>query len=98
MDLPDPEIELRSPALQADSLLTELSGKPILCAFFHDKKTFKKIVFSKRQNHNSHMDTKHEKVLQILFHSGENQADVITNSKQKCRSVHSHRARTVQMN
>ena len=28
MDLPDPGIELRSPALQADSLPTELLGKP----------------------------------------------------------------------
>ena len=27
-DLPDPRIELESPALQADSLPTELSGKP----------------------------------------------------------------------
>ena len=27
-DLPDPGIELRSPALQADSLMTELLGKP----------------------------------------------------------------------
>ena len=27
--LPNPRIELRSPALQADSLLTELSGKPL---------------------------------------------------------------------
>ena len=27
-DLPDPVIEPRSPALQADSLLTELQGKP----------------------------------------------------------------------
>ena len=27
-DLPDPGIELESPALQADSLLTELQGKP----------------------------------------------------------------------
>ena len=27
-DLPDPGIETRSPALQADSLLSELSGKP----------------------------------------------------------------------
>ena len=27
-DLPDPRIEPRSPALQADSLLTELPGKP----------------------------------------------------------------------
>ena len=26
-DLPNPEIEIRSPALQADSLLTELRGK-----------------------------------------------------------------------
>ena len=28
MDLPDPGIELVSPALQVDSLPTELSGKP----------------------------------------------------------------------
>ena len=28
MDLPDPGIKLRSPALQADSLPTELRGKP----------------------------------------------------------------------
>ena len=28
-DLPDPEIEPGSPALQAESLPTELSGKPI---------------------------------------------------------------------
>ena len=28
-DLPDPVIELGSPAMQVDSLLTELSGKPI---------------------------------------------------------------------
>ena len=28
MDLPNPEIELGSPALKADSLPTELSGKP----------------------------------------------------------------------
>ena len=28
MDLPDPRIELGSPALQGDSLPTELSGKP----------------------------------------------------------------------
>ena len=30
-DLPDPGIEPRSPALQADALLPELPGKPILC-------------------------------------------------------------------
>ena len=30
MDLPDPGIELGSPALQADSLLTKLSGKSFL--------------------------------------------------------------------
>ena len=29
VDLPDPEIKAGSPALQADSLPTELSGKPI---------------------------------------------------------------------
>ena len=28
-DLPDPGIEPRSPALQADALLTELLGKPL---------------------------------------------------------------------
>ena len=28
-DLPDPRIELGSPALQVDSLPTELSGKPL---------------------------------------------------------------------
>ena len=30
VDLPNPGIELGSPALQADSLPTELSGKPVL--------------------------------------------------------------------
>jgi len=30
MDLPDPGIELGSPELQADSLLTELPGKPLI--------------------------------------------------------------------
>ena len=30
VDLPDPGIEPRSPAQQADSLLTELQGKPLL--------------------------------------------------------------------
>ena len=30
-DLPDPGIEPRSPALQADSLWTELQGKPYEC-------------------------------------------------------------------
>ena len=30
MDLPNPGIELGSPELQADSLLTELSGKPYI--------------------------------------------------------------------
>ena len=29
VDLPDPGIEPRSPALQVDSLLTELGGKPM---------------------------------------------------------------------
>ena len=29
MDLPDPEIKPGSAALQEDSLLTELSGKPV---------------------------------------------------------------------
>ena len=34
-DLPDPGIEPRSPALQADSLLTELCGKPQILQYFH---------------------------------------------------------------
>ena len=33
-DLPNPGIELGSPALQADSLTTEISGKPISCYYF----------------------------------------------------------------
>ena len=36
-DLPNPEIEPGSPALQADSLLTEPPGKPIVSS---DKKAF----------------------------------------------------------
>ena len=32
-DLPDPGIESGSPALQVDSLLTELRGKPWLCVY-----------------------------------------------------------------
>ena len=35
VDLPDPGIELGSPALQADSLPTELSGKPCLVLNIH---------------------------------------------------------------
>ena len=45
MDLPDPGIELGSPALQADSLPTELSGKPE-----GDKKHFEK---DNNQKHSS---------------------------------------------
>ena len=39
-DLPDPGIEPGSPALQADSLPTELGGKPhyIICPFLKRKK------------------------------------------------------------
>ena len=33
-DLPDPGMELRSPALEADSLLTEAPGKPLFIDFF----------------------------------------------------------------
>ena len=33
-DLPNPGIEPRSPALQADSLPTELQGKPLLMAYY----------------------------------------------------------------
>ena len=33
-DLPDPGIKPRSPALQADSLPTELQGKPLLCHMY----------------------------------------------------------------
>ena len=32
-DLPDPGVEPKSPALQADSLPTEPSGKPHMCAY-----------------------------------------------------------------
>ena len=34
-DLPDPEIELGSPALQVDSLPTQLSGKLLMCIHMH---------------------------------------------------------------
>ena len=34
-DLPDPEIEPRSPALQVDSLLTGLWGNPLYGIIFH---------------------------------------------------------------
>ena len=34
-DLPDPGTEPGSPALQADSLLTELRGKPYCALYFH---------------------------------------------------------------
>ena len=34
-DLPDPGIKPRSPALQTDSLLTELHGKPQILQYFH---------------------------------------------------------------
>ena len=34
-DLPDPEIEPRSPALQADSLPSEPPGKPSLTHYLH---------------------------------------------------------------
>ena len=36
-DLPDPEIEPRSPAFQSDSLPTELQGKPIYVNMYVDK-------------------------------------------------------------
>ena len=34
-DLPDPRIKLSSPALQADSLTSELPGKPIVCIYVY---------------------------------------------------------------
>ena len=34
-DLPDPGIELGSPALQADSLATELPEKPYICIYIY---------------------------------------------------------------
>ena len=34
-DLPDPGIKLRSPALQADFLTSELPGKPIVCIYVY---------------------------------------------------------------
>ena len=39
-DLPDPGIELGSPALQADSLPTEVSGKPAILSDLGFKKSF----------------------------------------------------------
>ena len=36
VDLPNPGIKLGSPALQADSLQTELSGKPWYCVYVHN--------------------------------------------------------------
>ena len=44
MDLPDPGIELGSPALQADSLSTELSGKPQEKLGKHQKSNKKDMV------------------------------------------------------
>ena len=37
-DLPDPGIELRSPALQADSLLSEPPGKPQVFVYYNSNK------------------------------------------------------------
>ena len=42
-DLPDPGIELGSPALQVDSLPTELSGKPLNDSIAHSKTKFSKL-------------------------------------------------------
>ena len=42
MDLPNPGIELGSPALQVDSLPAELSGKPVLDEPATDIKEIKK--------------------------------------------------------
>ena len=48
-DLPNPGIELRSPALQVDSLPTEQRGKPhnakYLCKYYLRKKIFQLIYF-----------------------------------------------------
>ena len=35
-DLPDPGVESRSPALQADALLSELLGKPMVVVEHYD--------------------------------------------------------------
>ena len=43
MDLPNPGIELGSPALQVDSLPAELSGKPVLDEPATDIKEIKKL-------------------------------------------------------
>ena len=40
-DLPDPGIKPGSPALQADSLLTELQGKPVTVSPANSKDDFK---------------------------------------------------------
>ena len=50
MDLPDPGIEPGSPALQAESLPTELSGKPkiergAVCLIFLNSHLVKAMVF-----------------------------------------------------
>ena len=36
-DLPDPGIELRSPTLQTDALLSEPPGKPMVCEVYLSK-------------------------------------------------------------
>ena len=40
MDLPNPGIKSGSPALQEDSLPTELSGKPIVKIYIHTKNVY----------------------------------------------------------
>ena len=46
-DLPDPEIEPGSPALQADSLTAELPGKPLLSLLL----ILKLIIFNDLSSH-----------------------------------------------
>ena len=44
-DLPDPGIESRSPALQADALLSEPPGKSTLCPLMQTRDTFRILFF-----------------------------------------------------
>ena len=45
-DLPDPGIEPRSPALQTDSLLTELQGKSVILIYESKTKKGQLIILS----------------------------------------------------
>ena len=58
-DLPDPEIESRSPELQAESLPTELCGKPfVLVIYILISKVFGRLVNIHTICHDVHMCVK----------------------------------------